>query len=96
MVRQPSFVVKDDMMHTNRRHADEHPEHEDGWARLWRHMRRADRPLTPDQRWCSASGWHLNSGCTDGDGATVCPRCSRTVRTATAPHGVEVIQAHCA
>lgn len=86
-------------MRTNRRHLDQDPGREDPWARLWRHVRRGDRTLSSAERRCGASGWHLNSGCTDGDGATVCPLCSRTVRTvrtATVPRGVEVIQSHCA
>jgi hypothetical protein len=48
---------------------------------------------------CNASGWHMRAGCNDGDGGTICPLCSRRVgiaRQATTPHGIEVIEAHCA
>jgi hypothetical protein len=50
-------------------------------------------------RHCGASGWQLRVGCTDGEGATICPLCSRRVQTqpdAAAYGRVEVIQAHCA
>jgi hypothetical protein len=52
-----------------------------------------------DTRVCNASGWHMRAGCNDGDGGTICPLCSRRVgiaRQATTPHGIEVIEAHCA
>ena len=68
-------------------------------ARTWRVVRRREAIAVHDDERCSASGWHLSSGCTDGDGATICPLCSqrvRTVRTAEVPRGVEIIQAHCA
>ena len=86
-------------MRTNRRHVEQHPGRGEPWARLWRHVRRGEPAETSDGQRCGASGWHLNSGCTDGDGGTVCPLCSRNVRTirsADAPSGVEIIQAHCA
>lgn len=50
-------------------------------------------------RFCSASGWHVRAGCTDGDGGTICPMCSQRVRTeprAGVQRRVEVIQAHTA
>ena len=52
-----------------------------------------------DLRYCGASGWHMRAGCNDGAGGTICPLCSRRVgiaREATTPHGIEVIEAHCA
>jgi hypothetical protein len=52
-----------------------------------------------DQRYCGASGWHMRAGCNDGAGGTICPLCSQRVgiaRHATTPHGIEVIEAHCA
>ena len=90
-------MVKDVTMGTNT--FDQHRGRGEPWARLWRHVRRGERPTTSETPRCGASGWHLNSGCTDGDGGAVCPLCSRmvrTVRTAGAPSGVEVIQTHCA
>jgi hypothetical protein len=41
----------------------------------------------------------MRAGCSDGDGGTICPLCSKRVRIesdAVAQHGFEVIQAHCA
>jgi len=41
----------------------------------------------------------MRAGCNDGSGGTICPICSRRVgiaRQATTPHGIEVIEAHCA
>lgn len=52
-----------------------------------------------DPRYCGASGWHMRAGCNDGAGGTICPLCSQRVgiaREATTPHGIEVIEAHCA
>ena len=63
-------------------------------ARGVRHATNGD-----DLRFCGASGWHMRAGCNDGDGGTICPLCSRRVgiaRQATTPHGIEVIEAHCA
>lgn len=67
-------------------------------SRAWSAVRRREADEHPGAR-CSASGWHLSSGCSDGDGIAVCPLCSqrvRTVRTAEVPRGVEVLQSHCA
>ena len=69
-------------------------------SRAWNSVRRRehDEDARAGAR-CGASGWHLSSGCTDGDGATICPLCSqrvRTIRTPEVPRGVEIIQAHCA
>jgi hypothetical protein len=69
-------------------------------ARAWRTVRegpRGDRGETQHARTCGASGWQMRSGCTDGDGGTICPVCSRPVRTVphTAVHrGIAVIEAH--
>lgn len=30
---------------------------------------------------CSASGWHVRLGCTDGDGGLICPLCSQRVQS---------------
>lgn len=60
---------------------------------------RSGRLAAADDRYCSASGWHMRAGCNDGAGGTICPLCSRRVgiaRHATTPHGIEVIEAHCA
>ena len=68
-------------------------------SRAWGAVRRREGATTHDHDRCGASGWHLSSGCTDGDGATICPLCSqrvRTIRTPEVPRGVEIIQAHCA
>ena len=66
-------------------------------ARAWSLVRRRDpHELAADR--CSASGWHLSSGCTD-HGVAVCPLCGRhvpTFRNADIPRGVEVLQQHCA
>jgi hypothetical protein len=32
-------------------------------------------------RYCRASGWRLRASCTDLDGDTICPLCSRSVHT---------------
>jgi len=76
------------------------------FVRVWRLVRRpsADPRSSegrPDGRsgHCGASGWHMRAGCNDGSGGTICPICSRRVgiaRQATTPHGIEVIEAHCA
>jgi hypothetical protein len=71
----------------------------DRFSRAWTAMRRRHAEAAPVTTRCSASGWHLSSGCSDGDGMAVCPLCSRrvqTLRTAEIPRGVEVLQAHCA
>jgi hypothetical protein len=50
-------------------------------------------------RYCGASGWQMRAGVGDGAGGTICPLCSKRVRTvpdAVAHRGIEVIQAHCA
>ncbi len=63
-------------------------------VRAWRVVRRDER-----DRFCGASGWQLRAGCTDGDGGTICPLCSRRVRTqpdTVVRYGVEVIEAHSA
>jgi hypothetical protein len=62
------------------------------FVRAWRVVRRDDPAEV-----CNASGWQLRAGCTDGDGGTICPLCSRPVRTQpheVVAHGVEVIEAH--
>jgi hypothetical protein len=67
-------------------------------ARAWNNVRRRE-PDEHSAHRCGASGWHLSSGCSDGDGIAVCPLCSQrvpTVRTAAIPRGVEVLEAHCA
>lgn len=64
--------------------------------RAWRAMRRTPGAASASEP-CGASGWHLSSGCTDGDGAAICPLCGRrvaTVRGARVPRGVEVIESH--
>jgi hypothetical protein len=76
-------------------------------ARAWRAVRDGSRDdphgarsagaTAGRGRTCGASGWPLRSGCTDGDGGTICPVCSRPVRTVphrTVARGVEVIEAH--
>jgi hypothetical protein len=66
-------------------------------ARAWSLVRRRDPHASAADR-CSASGWHLSSGCSDG-GVAVCPLCGRhvpTFRSAEIPRGVEVLQQHCA
>ena len=63
-------------------------------VRAWRVVRRDD-----PARECSASGWQMRAGCGDGDGRTICPLCSRKVRTqpdTAVRYGVEVIEAHSA
>jgi hypothetical protein len=68
------------------------------FSRAWSAVRRRQPEAHVTAR-CGASGWHLNSGCSDGDGMAVCPLCSRrvqTVRTAEIPRGVEILQTHCA
>lgn len=68
------------------------------FSRAWRAMRGTAPAPTADER-CGASGWHLSSGCLDGDGATICPLCGQrvpTVRRARVPRGVEVIEPHVA
>ncbi len=70
----------------------------DRFSRAWSAMRRREIEAPVSAR-CGASGWHLSSGCSDGDGMVVCPLCSQrvnTLRTAEIPRGVEVLQAHCA
>lgn len=60
---------------------------------------RAERLAARSDQYCGASGWHMRAGCNDGAGGTICPLCSRRVgiaRQATTPHGIEVIEAHCA
>ena len=50
-------------------------------------------------RYCGASGWQMRAGVGDGAGGTLCPLCSKRVRTvpdAVAHRGIEIIQAHCA
>jgi hypothetical protein len=50
------------------------------WRRLAGSLparRRAER--------CRASGWGLRESCTDGEGTTVCPVCSRRVHTEAGP-----------
>jgi hypothetical protein len=67
-------------------------------ARAWSLVRRREPHPQPADR-CSASGWHLSSGCSDGEGIAVCPLCGQrvqTFRTAEIPRGVEVLQQHCA
>jgi hypothetical protein len=67
-------------------------------SRAWHSVRRREPDERPSDR-CGASGWHLSSGCSDGDGMAVCPLCSQrvhTVRTAAIPRGAEVLEAHCA
>jgi hypothetical protein len=67
-------------------------------SRAWHSVRRREPDDHPGAR-CGASGWHLSSGCSDGDGMAVCPLCSQRVhmvRTAAIPRGVEVLEAHCA
>ncbi len=64
------------------------------WSAVWRR-----EPEAPTGARCGASGWHLNSGCSDGHGMAVCPLCSQrvqTIRPAQVPRGVEILQAHCA
>jgi hypothetical protein len=62
---------------------------------------RVRRPLArgEDAATCRASGWRLRVACTNDDGGTVCPLCSRTVPTrpdAAVRYQVQVIQDHCA
>lgn len=50
-------------------------------------------------RYCRASGWRLRASCTDLDGDTICPLCSRSVRTRpdeAVRHPVQVIPDHVA
>ena len=50
-------------------------------------------------RYCRASGWRLRASCTDLDGDTICPLCSRSVHThpdEAMPHPVQVIPDHVA
>jgi hypothetical protein len=50
-------------------------------------------------RYCRASGWRLRASCTDLDGDTICPLCSRSVRTHqddAVRHPVQVIPDHVA
>lgn len=84
----------------------------DRLVRVWRLVRRPSTGASPrldgrsgrtsaagDARHCGASGWHMRAGCNDGSGGTICPLCSQRVgiaRQATTPHGIEVIEAHCA
>ncbi|HEX6568543.1 MAG TPA: hypothetical protein VF015_05235 [Acidimicrobiales bacterium] len=66
----------------------------DGYAPMARRRIRRD-----PSSFCGASGWQLRAGCGDGDGGTICPLCSRRVRTvpdAVADRSIEVIEAHCA
>ena len=66
-------------------------------ARAWSIVRRRE-PHVPADAHCSASGWHLSSGCSEG-GVAVCPLCGQRVptsRTAEIPRGVAVLQQHCA
>jgi hypothetical protein len=65
-------------------------------SRAWRAMRGTGPVGTAAER-CGASGWHLSSGCLDGNGVTICPLCGQrvpTVRRARVPRGVEVVEAH--
>jgi hypothetical protein len=58
---------------------------------------RADRDR--QSRYCRASGWRLRASCTNLDGDTICPLCSRSVHThpdAAVPHPVQVIPDHVA
>jgi hypothetical protein len=58
---------------------------------------RADRDR--QSRYCRASGWRLRASCTDLDGDTICPLCSRSVRThpdQAVRHAVQVIPDHVA
>jgi hypothetical protein len=67
-------------------------------SRAWNSVRRREPDEHTDAR-CGASGWHLSSGCSDGNGMAVCPLCSQrvhTTRAAAIPRGVEVLEAHCA
>ena len=67
-------------------------------SRAWNSVRRRE-PDDPVDARCGASGWHLSSGCSDGDGMAVCPLCSQrvhTVRAAEIPRGAEVLESHCA
>jgi hypothetical protein len=69
-------------------------------SRAWNTVRRREPDEDADAgARCGASGWHLSSGCSDGDGMAVCPLCSQrvhTTRAAAIPRGVEVLEAHCA
>jgi hypothetical protein len=50
-------------------------------------------------RYCRASGWRLRASCTDLDGDTICPLCSRSVRTHpddAVRYAVQVIPDHVA
>jgi hypothetical protein len=67
-------------------------------SRAWNSVRRRELDEPVDDR-CGASGWHLSSGCSDGDGMAVCPLCSQrvhTVRATAIPRGAEVLESHCA